>query len=194
MRRGQSVLASTDVDHSVASSVNSSVNSSVASRVDHRSDDHRVYPAIGWREWVHLEVLGSTLVKAKIDTGAATSCLHAQNLAIENEGGLTVARFEFPSATESRNHGVAIEAKTIVLPVLDFRRVKSSNGVAEVRPLVRSAVAIGPYRFDMDLTLTVREEMGYRMLVGRRAVKNRFVVDVGRSFLTGRPVPTGGMS
>lgn len=135
-------------------------------------------PVIGWREWVVLPEFTATPIKAKVDSGAVTSSLHAFGLRISTDGGRTMARFGV--APKQGSHA----AKTIVEhPVIGFKKVRSSNGVAELRPVIRTVAVIGEKSFDIDITLTSRNAMGFRMLLGRRAVRNRFVIDPGRSFL-----------
>ena len=133
---------------------------------------------IGWRERVSLPRFCPTPITAKVDTGAKTSSLHAEGLTLVERGGETLARFELlPDAAPS---GTLVTA-----PVIDVRTVRSSNGLAEDRPVIRTEVELGPQRFEIDLTLTDRAEMEHRMLLGRRALEDRFWVDVGRAFLLG---------
>ncbi len=138
---------------------------------------------IGWREWVGLPDLGVVAVKAKIDTGARTSALHAFRLRTTRRNGEEWARFTVYPLQRSHDEAVDVEAE-----VIDHRRVRSSNGVVQVRPVIRSAITIGDATWPIELTLTGRDEMGFRMLVGRAAVRGRYLVDPARSFVTGRPV------
>lgn len=133
---------------------------------------------IGWREWVTLPHLCTTQIKAKVDTGAKTSSLHAHDLTLIERADGPVARFDLhPEADSDRG------AVTIIEPVVDFRTIKSSNGGVQRRPVIRTELVLGRHRIDIDLTLTCRESMGHRMLLGRRMLEDRFVVDPGRSFL-----------
>ncbi len=135
-------------------------------------------PVIGWREWVVLPEFTATPIKAKVDSGAVTSSLHAFNLQISTDGGQTTARFGV--APKQGSHA----AKTVVEhPIVGFKKVRSSNGQAELRPVIRTVAVIGEESFDIDVTLASRDAMGFRMLLGRKAVRNRFVIDPGRSFL-----------
>jgi hypothetical protein len=138
----------------------------------------RVLQPIGWREWVLLPDLCGTVVKAKIDTGARTSSLHAFDLEISGDGPGAVATFEIHPIQRS-----VTSAVTVSHPVADFRRVRSSTGHTEERPVIRTPIRIGGREFDIDITLTSRDAMGFRMLLGRSAIRNRFAVDAGRSFL-----------
>jgi hypothetical protein len=143
-------------------------------------------PLIGWREWVLLPDLAPVPVKAKIDTGARTSVLHAFRLALRTQSGEVWADFEVHPVQRSQ-----ARSATVSHPVSGFRRVRSSSGHLERRPVIRTPVCIGPHRFEIDVTLTSRDEMGFRMLLGRAAVRRRFWVDPGRSYLhsSDRPSP-----
>jgi hypothetical protein len=143
-------------------------------------------PLIGWREWVLLPDLSPVPVKAKIDTGARTSVLHAFRLAIRTESEQMWADFEVHPVQHSQAHSTRVSH-----PIAGFRRVRSSSGHSERRPVIRTPIRIGPHRFEIDVTLTSRDEMGFRMLLGRAAVRQRFWVDPGRSFLhsAGRDQP-----
>ncbi len=119
-------------------------------------------------------------MKAKVDTGARTSSLHAFDLTIEGEDDAAIARFEIHPEQRSSRSPVAV-----TWPVAGFRRVRPSTGHAEVRPVVRTSMVIGSHAYPIDITLTSRDAMGFRMLLGRAAIRNRFAVDAGRSFLQG---------
>lgn len=133
---------------------------------------------IGWREWVTLPDFSPVRIKAKVDTGAKTSSLHAHDLTVIEGPGETFARFELHPNAESD-----ADATLVTAPVIDFRTIRSSNGQTEQRPVIRTELAIGDQRFDIDLTLTSRRSMGHRMLLGRRVLADRYRVDPGRSFL-----------
>jgi hypothetical protein len=139
---------------------------------------------IGWREWVALPELGVSAVKAKIDTGARSSSLHAWDVTIvEGNGrGPRRPRVRFVLHPRQRDLTETVEAEADLVAV---RAVRSSNGEVESRPVIRTPVVIGGRRFAIELTLTRRDEMGFRMLLGRRALRRRFVIDPGRSFLCG---------
>ncbi len=137
---------------------------------------------IGWREWVTLPRLCETQIKAKVDTGAKTSSLHAHDLTLIESDAMTMAQFELHPFADSEDG-----ATTVTAPVVDFRTVRSSNGESQRRPVIRTEILLGGHRLDIDVTLTSRKSMGHRMLLGRRMLEDRFVVDPGRSFLlTGR--------
>lgn len=138
-------------------------------------------PVIGWREWVALPDLGIPIVKAKIDTGARTSSLHAFD--VEEVGRPGRRRVRFRVHPEQRNSKRVAECEA---PLVDHRKVRSSSGQAELRPVVRTTVEVLGRRWEVELTLTRRDEMGFRMLLGRQAIRGVFLVDPQRSFLNGR--------
>jgi|SRR5690554_523824 len=137
---------------------------------------------IGWREWLTLPALGIDWVKAKVDTGARSSALHAVKIQrFERDGELWV-RFQVHPEQRRSNKTVACEAR-----VHDERQVRSSAGHAQNRVVIREKVHLLGESFFIDLTLTNRDAMGFRMLLGREAVRRRFLVDPGSSYLAGRP-------
>jgi hypothetical protein len=139
-------------------------------------------PVIGWREWIGLPDLGVEHVKVKIDTGARSSALHAFDVETFRRGGADMVRFlVHPYQRESKTT-VEAEAR-----VLDERWVRSSSGKRDRRPVIETHVLWGGERWPIELTLTRRDTMGFRMLLGREAVRGRFVVDAGRSYYGGRP-------
>ena len=135
-------------------------------------------PAVGWREWVGLPELGIDHIKAKVDTGARTSALHAVRVRTAQVDGIDVVHFDVHPLQKSTRPLVACQ-----LPLVDERYVRSSDGTRELRPVVRSAVELGGLTWPIELTLTNRALMGFRLLLGRRALRKRFVVDPGRSWL-----------
>jgi hypothetical protein len=139
---------------------------------------------MGWREWIELPVLGIRRVKAKVDTGARSSSLHAEGIELFQVRGQMAVRFIVLPMQRSRLKPIACEA-----PLYDERYVKSSNGSRELRPVIRTPVSWGGESWDVDVTLTSRDLMGFRMLLGREAIRRRFLVDTGRSYLGGRPPP-----
>lgn len=142
----------------------------------------RPRPVIGWREWVRLDELCDVPIKAKIDTGARTSSLHAFNLELEtNTDGTTTASFEIHPIQRAAKPAQSVKAE-----VIEFRDVRSSTGHTERRPVIKTPVVIGDRRFVIDVTLTSRDAMGFRMLLGRAAVRRRFLVDPGRSYQQGK--------
>ena len=138
---------------------------------------------IGWREWITLSGLECpTPIKAKIDTGAATSALHASKLEYFAVDGHPWVRFTI-RPHQRRTGG----ATRVVAPVIDERQVRSSNGKSELRPVIETEISLGEQVWNVELTLTRRNAMGFRMLLGRRALRRRAVVDVGSSYRLGAP-------
>jgi hypothetical protein len=139
-------------------------------------------PVLGWREWVGLPQWGVGHLKAKIDTGARTSSLHAFDLEWFERAGDPWVRFEIHPWQRSTADAVVAEAA-----VESTRDIRSSSGEIDHRPVVRAPVSIAGHDVDAEITLTRRDEMGFRMLIGREAVRGRFLVDPGVSYLGGRP-------
>jgi hypothetical protein len=136
---------------------------------------------VGWREWLGLPDLGVELIKAKVDTGARTSALHAEDVRIVSHAG--ERRVHFTIHPRQRSKRLAIEA---VATLLGERRVKSSSGSLEIRPVIVTRVNVGGVEWPIEITLTRRDVMGFRMLLGRQALRRHAVVDPGRSYLTRR--------
>lgn len=137
---------------------------------------------LGWREWARLPEFGVRAIKVKLDTGARTSALHAFGLRPFTRDGKSMVRFEIHPVQRSAAATVAVEAD-----VLDERIVRNSGGHEELRPVIRTMIEIGGERWPIELTLTQRDQMGFRMLLGRQALRGRVVVDAGSSFRAGRP-------
>jgi hypothetical protein len=136
-------------------------------------------PVIGWREWVGLPDFGVDKIKVKVDTGARTSALHAHRITKFTKDNATYVRF-FVHPTQ-RKKKPEIECTALVV---DEREVKNSGGKATKRFVIRTQIKVGDATWPIELTLTNRDEMGFRMLLGRQAVRRRFLVDPGRSYAT----------
>jgi len=136
---------------------------------------------IGWREWVGLPELGVQMVKAKIDTGARSSALHAWNIKPFEKDGAPWVAFELHPM--QRDNHVVIECAA---PLLGKRRVRSSSGVIQTRFAIETVLELGVRRWPIEITLTNRDEMGFRMLLGRTALRRRVMIDPSRSFLSTR--------
>ncbi len=145
----------------------------------------RPRPAVGWREWVSLpELGGGATVKAKIDTGARTSAIHATRFRrLDVDGHAWVSFLLHPDHNDPER---TVEAQA---RLVDKRAVRSSSGAEEERFVIRTPMLLHGVRYDVEVTLTERADMGFRMLVGRRALRRRFLVDPGRSYLSSDPVP-----
>ncbi|MDA0806762.1 MAG: RimK/LysX family protein [Planctomycetota bacterium] len=137
---------------------------------------------IGWREWVELPDLRIRRIKAKIDTGARSSSLHAFDISTFDRDGKTFARFKVHPIQRNSRKTVTCEAE-----VLEVRQVKSSSGHAQKRIVIVTTVEVLGEAWPIELTLANRAEMGFRMLLGREAVRGRFLVDSGISFYDGEP-------
>lgn len=135
----------------------------------------------GWREWVQLPGIGIPWIKAKLDTGARTSSLHAYDIEPFDRDGSDWVRFRVRPWQES-----ADDETTVEMPVHDRRRVKSSSGHVQERIVVKMPIELVGRSFNAEVTLTNRDEMGFRMLIGRQALRRGFLVDVRSSFLGGR--------
>lgn len=133
---------------------------------------------IGWREWLHLPDLGVRWVKAKVDTGARTSALHADQIETFRRAGRDMVRFVVHPVQRSKRRAVKATAE-----LLDMRAVRSSNGKSETRPVIETAIDVGGDLWVAELTLTKRDVMGFRMLLGRQAIRGHALVDPGKSYL-----------
>ena len=136
---------------------------------------------IGWREWLALPDLGIQAIKAKIDTGARTSALHTFGLEPFEQGGSLKVKFGIHPLQRRKDIEI-----TCVADVIDRRRVTSSDGQSEKRFVIRTDVTLGAIRWPIELTLTNRRSMRFRMLLGRGAICGLFLVDPAKSYLTGR--------
>ncbi|WP_211754347.1 ATP-dependent zinc protease family protein [Nocardioides gansuensis] len=136
----------------------------------------------GWREWVALPGAGVPWIKAKLDTGARSSAMHAFDLEQYEVDGEAWVRFSIHPWQRSTDDAVLTE-----LPVLDRRRVRSSSGHTVERPVVLMDIELVGRVVTAEMTLTRRDEMGFRMLIGREALRQGFLVDPARSYLGGRP-------
>ena len=130
---------------------------------------------MGWREWVALPRLGIPRLKAKIDTGARTTALHAEE--IEEDGEYTTFVLPF---LDGRPRVRAVR--------VDQRAIKNTSGVPEERHVVRTALILGRQRYPIEVSLTSRANMAFEMILGRTAMRSgHFVVDPAKSFLQGEP-------
>jgi hypothetical protein len=143
---------------------------------------HHPTQLLGWREWVGLPGLGVEWLKAKVDTGAQTSSLHAFALTRFRRDGEEWVRFEVHPWQRSR-----ADARVVELPVHDRRTVKSSSGHTEERVVVRLDLRLLDRVLPAEVTLTRRDAMGFRMLIGREVLRRGYLVDSAASYLGGRP-------
>jgi hypothetical protein len=134
---------------------------------------------IGWREWVSLPELGIDQIKAKIDTGARTSALHAFALRPFKDGNQDKIRFDMHPLQHDTSKVITCEAN-----VVDLRMVTDSGGHREERFVIHTPVVMGDVTWSIEVTLTERDTMLFRMLLGRRAIRRKFLVNPARSFIT----------
>ncbi|MCW8828769.1 MAG: RimK/LysX family protein [Gammaproteobacteria bacterium] len=135
---------------------------------------------LGWREWVALPELGLAHIKAKVDTGARTSALHAFSHETFRERGVLMVRFRIHPVQRR----VDIEQECVA-EVIDKRTVSDSGGHREKRLVINTPVQLGGRCWDIEMTLTNRDNMQFRMLLGRTAISGNYLVDPGRSYLVG---------
>lgn len=137
---------------------------------------------IGWEEWCALPDLGLAAIKAKIDTGAKTSALHAYDIRTFRKEGANYVSFRIHPL--QRNQKLEVEC---VAPLKDKRTVISSNGEMEKRYVIVTRISLNDTLFDTEITLTSRHKMTFRMLLGREALrKGRMIVDPARSHVLGK--------
>jgi hypothetical protein len=130
---------------------------------------------IGWREWVSLPGLGIPALKVKVDSGARTCALHATKIRYKTDmEGTTWVSFEVSADA----HHVRVRA-----PLIEKRRVKSSMGHSSIRPVIWTEIQVGEHTWPTEITLVNRDPMGFRMLLGRQALRGRFLIHPSRSFL-----------
>lgn len=142
----------------------------------HRPDPKSL-PVVGWREWVALPGLGVERIKVKVDTGARSSAIHVFSPERFRRAGRDLVRFSLhPLQRRSEPH-LVVEAE-----VADVRNVRSSTGHIEKRLVIITDVALLGSVWPIELTLANRDHMGFRMLLGREAVRCRFLVDASGSF------------
>lgn len=138
-------------------------------------------PTIGWREWIALPELGVEAMKVKVDTGARSSALHAFDTRSFERDGTEYVRFTIHP--RQRDSTESIEAEC---PVFARRWVTSSSGHRTRRPVIRTPIQLLGRSWPIEITLTNRDAMGFRMLLGRQAIRRRFLVDVSKSYLGGK--------
>ncbi len=136
---------------------------------------------VGWREWLALPELGIPAIKAKIDTGARTSALHTFELHTFEQDGRLRVRFGIHPLQKRTDIEMFCEAD-----VVDRRVVSDSGGHREARVVIVTPVRLGELQWPIEITLTNREDMLFRMLFGRTAMAGRVTVDPARSYLAGR--------
>lgn len=139
---------------------------------------------VGWREWVALPELGIAAIKAKVDTGARSSSLHAYDMKRFRRRGVSLIRFKVHPIQRDFRTVVQSEARLV-----DLRKVRSSSGVQTLRPVIVTPLQLGEEIREIEITLVRRDEMGFRMLLGRQSIRGHWLVDPGRSFVASSPPP-----
>ncbi|MGQ4276569.1 ATP-dependent zinc protease family protein [Pseudidiomarina sp. E22-M8] len=138
---------------------------------------------LGWREWGALPELGINAIKMKVDTGARTSCLHAFKLEPFARNGENWLRIWIhPEQGSMREH--SCETK-----IHDQREVTDSGGHTELRYVIKTTLVVGKFEQAVELTLTNRDSMKFRMLLGRQAMRRHFLVNPDASYLLGKQQP-----
>lgn len=137
---------------------------------------------IGGVEWVALPDLGLPPLRARIDTGAHTSSLHAENLELFYRDGARWVRFRVPNRMRKPTRWWDCEAA-----IACWRSVRCTSGESERRPVIQTTLELGERRWSVDLNLTSRERMRYHFLLGRSAMADGILVNPGHVFLHGRP-------
>ena len=134
---------------------------------------------IGWRENVELLDFDNSLIKAKMDTGARTSSLHATHISESEESGKKYVSFRLRTNINNNK-----KYKFFKCELKEWRIIKNSGGDEEYRPVVRTKVKIGEKIMTIEITLTQRSRMSYDMLIGRTALRKKFLIDSGKSYTT----------
>ena len=139
---------------------------------------------LGWREWVALPTLNLPAIKTKVDTGAKTSALHAFYVEPYQKESVDMLKFLIHPIQNNADFQVECHA-----PILDQREVADSGGHKEMRYVIESEITIGDKSWPIELSLTNRDTMRFRMLLGRRAMENSSIVEPGSSYLHGKLDP-----
>lgn len=137
----------------------------------------KILAVLGWREWMALPQLGIRLIKAKVDTGARSSCLHALDIEEYKKRGADWVKFRIRVAPG--------RMRTLRQPVVDRREVRDSGGHRTMRPFIRTNLQLAGEEWPIELNLATRTDMLFSMLLGRTATMGRFLVDPGRSYVCG---------
>lgn len=138
----------------------------------------KIKKCIGWKEHISLPDLGIKSLNMKTDSGAATSSLHAEDIEIYSRGSKHFVRCQIVHEVSD-----GLKLKKIHHEILEFRKIRSSNGQLERRPVIETTAELFGEKWVIQITLTDRSLMGFQMLFGRQAMKGRFIIDPGKSYL-----------
>ncbi|MDA8792965.1 RimK/LysX family protein [Bacteriovoracaceae bacterium] len=133
---------------------------------------------LGWREWVKLPEFFNERLMVKVDSGAKTSSLHAENLHYFEKENEEWVKFDVYPKRSSKKTKYTIEAK-----IIETKNIRSSNGKMSIRPVIKTPISIGGIEWNIEINLVDRSMMGYRMLLGRTAFEKKFLIDSGKSFI-----------
>lgn len=136
---------------------------------------------IGWQEWCHFDELNIKAIKAKVDTGAKTSCIHAVNIQTYTRNAKEFVKFDTYPLPKRPDFYIHCHA-----PIVDHRYVMSSTGHREKRYVITTNLGLADIHWEIDLTLTDREPLAFRMLLGRDAMKNHCIIFPGKTLLQGK--------
>lgn len=147
----------------------------------HRHLSRKTKTIIGWQEWCELPSLHLPAIKAKIDTGAKTSAIHASEIRPFHRHGELFVHFIVHPLQRIR----ALE-RHCTAPVVDHRVIMSTSGHKELRYVIRTPICLGDLDWEIDISLTNREPMAFRMLLGRDALRDHFMIEPGRFLIHGK--------
>lgn len=143
-----------------------------------KKKSHKEKLIVGWKEWAQLPELSVEMIKVKIDTGAKTSALHAFDLSTVTYMGRECVQFDVHPIQDNDQI-----THTCICPIIDYRWITSSTGHRQKRFIIHTTLKIGEFSSLIEISLANRDEMGFRMLVGRNALKGNVLVDPGHAFL-----------
>ena len=135
------------------------------------------YTSIGWREWIYLPKYDDFAMKAKVDTGARTSALHATHIKEYDSNGIKLVSFSLNQSNKQ------IDIST---QLIRYLKITSSFGDSEIRPLIRLKIRLGERSWFTEVTLTKRTRMTYPMLIGRNTLMKKYLIHSHKSYLTGK--------
>jgi hypothetical protein len=138
---------------------------------------------MGWREWASLPELHIECIKAKIDTGARTSVLHAFQINLFERD--SVKMVDFLIHPDQRSKKKVVQCKSYLH---DLRWVADSGGHKELRPVIKTTIQLGQFSWPLEITLTNRDDMRFRFLLARIGIPKNFLINVGRSYLLGKKI------